>query len=154
MKNKFSQYAVAASVTFMTCNVFATNVYTDEATFITDVGAEPVTFESFESTPTGDSTTTLAFPTADLSCDGSAWCSDFFGVSTLMPTDGSQGVYFATPDSVTFTFATPITAFAIDVGDLGTRGATDFSATPYQMGTRFHSSLSIRDPASDNSSLA
>ena len=46
-----------------------------------------------------------------------------------MPTDDSQGVYFATPDSVTFTFATPITAFAIDVGDLGTKGATDFSAT-------------------------
>ena len=129
MKNPLSQYALAASVTFMTCNVFATNVYTDEAAFITDVGAEPVTFEIFESTPTGDSTTSLAFPTADLSCDGSAWCSDFFGVSTLMPTDGSQGVYFATPDSITFTFATPITAFAIDVGDLGTRGATDFSAT-------------------------
>lgn len=129
MKNKFSQYAFAASVTFMSCNVFATTVYTDEATFITDVGAAPVTLESFESAPTGDSTTSLAFPTADLSCDGSAWCSSFFGVSSLMPTDDSQGVYFATPDSIIVTFATPITAFAIDVGDLGTRGATDFSAT-------------------------
>jgi|CXWL01.1.fsa_nt_gi hypothetical protein len=129
MKNKLSQYVLAVSVTFMSCNGYATIVYTDETTFLTDVGAAPVAVESFESAPTGDSTTSLAFPAADLSCDGSTWCSDFFGVSTLMPTEGSQGVYFATPDSITFTFATPITAFAIDVGDLGTRGATDFSAT-------------------------
>jgi hypothetical protein len=46
-----------------------------------------------------------------------------------MPTDGSLGVFFATPDTITFALNAPVNAFGIDVSDLGTVGATDFSAT-------------------------
>ncbi|MCE7913174.1 MAG: hypothetical protein DYH15_00560 [Nitrosomonas sp. PRO4] len=126
----FLKYVV---VTMMACfavnsNLMATTTYTDEASFSTALGSAAVTMESFESLPTGNGASLLASPAVEVSCDGSAWCSGFFGVSAIMPTDGAQGVYFATPDSITFTFLEPITAFAIDVGDLGTRGATNFSA--------------------------
>lgn len=129
MKIQLTQYVLATALTFITGSAFAAINYADEAAFSTDLGTAAVTLESFESVSGGSGTTSLAFPTAEVSCDGSSWCSNFFGVSTAMPTDGTMGVYFATPDSITFTFATPITAFGIDVGGLGTKGATDFSAT-------------------------
>jgi len=37
--------------------------------------------------------------------------------------------FFATPDTITFALNAPVNAFGIDVSDLGTVGATDFSAT-------------------------
>ncbi len=130
MKIKLTQYVLVVYLTFITSSAFATTNYSDEATFSEALGDAPVILESFESVlDKGTETPSLVFATADVSCDGSSWCSNFFGVSPLMPTDGAMGVYFATPDSITFTFAAPITAFSIDVGGLGTKGATDFSAT-------------------------
>ncbi len=128
MKIQWTQTIFAVSLIGIASSAFATISYSDEAAFTAGVGGAPIAMESFESI-TGGNGTSLAFPTVDVSCDGGAWCSSFFGVSPILPTDGSQGVFFATPDSITFTFATPITAFAIDVGDLGTQGPTDFSAT-------------------------
>ncbi len=129
MRIQWTQTILAVFLIGVTSSASATISYTDEASFVAGVGAAPIEMESFESISGEDGGISLAFPTADVSCDGGAWCSDFFGVSSLIPTDGNQGVFFATPDSITFTFATPITAFAIDVGDLGTKGPTDFSAT-------------------------
>lgn len=129
MKIRYSQYVLAASLSFTVGSAFATtSSYTNEAAFSAALGATPVTLESFESAP-GGSATSLIFPTVDVSCSGSTYCPGFFGVSSLMPTDGSQGVFYATPDTITFTFAAPVNAFGINVGDLGTVGATDFSAT-------------------------
>lgn len=128
MKIQWIQTIFAVSLTGIASSVFATISYSDEAAFTAGVGAAPIVMESFESM-TGGGGTSLAFPTAKVSCDGGTWCSSFFGVSPIIPTDGNQGVFFATPDSITFTLAAPITAFAIDVGDLGTLGPTDFSAT-------------------------
>lgn len=128
MTNQFISYACIFSLTCITGNAFAATTYLDEASFTSALNGTTTVLESFEEAP-ADNTSPLVFPTVEVSCDGSAWCSGFFGTSTVMPTDGSFGVYFSTPDSITFTFSSPITAFAIDVGDLGTRGATDFSAT-------------------------
>ena len=129
MRIQWTRTILAVSLIGMASSAFATISYTDEASFVAGVGAAPIEMESFESISGKNGGNSLAFPTAEVSCDGGAWCSSFFGVSPIIPTDGSQGVFFATPDSITFTFATPITAFAIDVGDLGTKGPTDFSAT-------------------------
>ncbi|MBL8498072.1 PEP-CTERM sorting domain-containing protein [Nitrosomonas sp. JL21] len=126
--NRFISYACVFSLSSVTGSAFATMTYLDEASFTSALGGATTTLESFEEPPV-DNSSPLVFPTVEVSCDGSEWCSGFFGTSTVMPTDGSFGVYFSTPDSITFTFSSPITAFAIDVGDLGTRGATDFSAT-------------------------
>ncbi len=128
MKIQFSQLTLAASLSFVMGNAFAATGYTDESAFTTALGATPIIVESFESTPSG-SVTSLIFPTVSVSCSGGSWCPGFFGVSDLMPTDGSQGVFYATPDAITFTFVTPVTAFGIDVGDLGTAGATSFYAS-------------------------
>ncbi len=129
MKTQFVPYALALTLSFTVNSTVAAMTYTDEVAFTEALGGTVTTIESFETSPTDINATPLTFPTVDVSCDGSAWCSDFFGISTMMPTDGAQGVYFATPDSITFTFAAPVTAFAFDVGDLGTQGATDLSVT-------------------------
>lgn len=121
--------AFAVVLAFASKCTLATITYNDEASFSEALGGTSTVIESFEEPSTDTDMTPLSFPTADIACDGSTWCSDFFGTSPLMPTDGSQGVYFATPDSITFTFSSPITAFAVDIGDLGTRGATDLSVT-------------------------
>lgn len=104
----------------------AATSYTDETAFQAALGGAPVTVESFESTPGGTSTS-MVFPTTTVSCSGSRYCPGFFGVSSLLPTLGSKGVYFATPDTITFTFDHAITAFGIDMRGLGTVGATNFS---------------------------
>lgn len=127
MKIQFSRFTLAASLSFVMGNALATTSYTDETAFSAALGAVPITVESFESTPSG-SATLLLFPTVNVSCSGGSWCPGFFGITDLMPTDGNQGVFYATPDAITFTFATPVTAFGIDVGDLGTAGATNFYA--------------------------
>ncbi len=129
MKTRSVPYAFALTLSFTTTSAVAAITYTDEVAFTEALGGTTPTIESFETPPANINATPLTFPTVDVSCDGSARCSDFFGISTTMPTDGAQGVYFATPDSITFTFATPITAFAFDIGDLGTQGATDLSVT-------------------------
>ena len=128
MNNQFISYACAIQLTCTTDSAFAATTYLDQASFTSALGGATTTFESFEEPP-ADNLSPLVFPTVEVSCDGSEWCSSFFGASSVMPTDGSFGVYFSTPDTITFTFSSPITAFAINVGDLGTHGATDFSAT-------------------------
>lgn len=129
VNNHFISHACALTLTCATGNAFATTTYLDEASFTSALGGAVTVFESFEEPPPADNSSLLAFPNVEVSCDGSEWCSGFFGASAVMPTDGSFGIYFSTPDTITFTFSSPITAFAINVGDLGTRGATDFSAT-------------------------
>jgi hypothetical protein len=127
MKNTFVKRTLVLAVFATMGHAFAATTFTNEATFVTALSGATIALESFESTP-GGSAASLVFPTVTVSCSGSAYCPGFFGVSSLLPTDGSQGVYYATPDTITFSFATPITAFGIDIRGLGTVGATDYSA--------------------------
>jgi hypothetical protein len=101
--------------------------FTSEVSFDHALGGTPVGIESFETVPVGSDP--MTFPTVRVHCDGGATCTDFFGTSTLMPTDGTLGVRFSGTDTLTFNWDTPITYFAIDVRDLGTNGPTDLIVT-------------------------
>lgn len=101
----------------------AGTVYTSEPAFLLAAGA--VTVENFESAPGGTSTN-LTFGGLSVSCAGTVYCPGFFGTRNGFGTDGATSVFFATPDTITFTFAAT-NAFAIDIIGLGTTGATDMS---------------------------
>ena len=101
--------------------------FTDEASFSAALGGARVTIEDFESTPGGFSGT-LLFPLTTVTCAGTTFCPNFFGVYNGSAPEGFRNVYFATPDSITFTFASAITAFGIDIRSLGSMGATDLNA--------------------------
>ena len=103
----------------------AQTAYTNEAAFNTATTGQSFTTQSFESTPTGTSTS-LDFGDVTFSCNGTSYCPGFFGRSTQLRTDGAYSVYYATPDSAILTFTSAITAFGIDVIGLGDVGATNF----------------------------
>jgi len=91
-------------------------------TFYTDAEFDAATgalaFESFE-TASEASATEIEFPDGTFSCSGSTYCPGFFGIWAGFADDGTQSVYFASPDSATFTFASAITAFGIVIGGAG-----------------------------------
>jgi len=97
--------ATAASVT-----------YTTDASFAAAAGGG-LTSEGFETAVAGG--TTVTFPGGTFSCTGSSFCPSFFGVSTQFHDTGSQSIFFATPDTATFTFGSAITAFGIAIGGAG-----------------------------------
>ena len=110
----------------MAGTAFGATAYTDEATFLTAAGGG-LAFESFESGLAVGSTS-VSFPGGTFTCSPSIYCPGFFGVRGI-PTHGFNSVFFATPSTATFTFASPITAFGIDMIGAGTVGATDVTAT-------------------------
>lgn len=106
----------------------AATTYTSEAAFLAAAGGG-LSFESFEA-PAAVNPTSVVLADVTFSCTngGSSYCPGFFGVRTgAGPTDGVQTVYFATPDTATFTFDSAITHFGIDILGLGTVGATDLT---------------------------
>jgi hypothetical protein len=106
----------------------ADQFFTNEALFTTALGGATPVVEDFESSPGGSGNTRI-FSTVTVSCQGSAYCPGFFGTRSIGFGSAGQTVYFASPDSITFVFGSAITAFGIDIWDLGTAGTTDFSAT-------------------------
>lgn len=104
----------------------AAAVYTSDAAFTAAVGATPLTLQSFESAPVATATS-LNFGNVTFNCNGSTYCPGFFGRSSFFATDGQFSVFYATPDTATFTFASAITAFGVDVIGLGDVGTTTFS---------------------------
>jgi len=92
-------------------------VYTTDASFLTAAGGG-VTSQSFETAVLG-TPTTVNFSGGTFSCTGSTYCPGFFGISTLFADTGSQSVFFATPDTATFTFSSPISAFGVAIGGAG-----------------------------------
>lgn len=114
----------------ITVPAHAASFFTSETVFNT--AAAPYgarTTESYESAPGPASTSTsLDYAPITFSCTGSTYCPGFFGQSTFYATDGTHSVFGATPDSMTFTFSSAITAFATDLIGLGDVGATTFSA--------------------------
>ena len=103
--------------------------YTSQGAFVT--AASPSQFESFEGSPdTGSTSTNMIFGPMSVSCTGSVYCPGFFGQRTIgTATHGTVSVFFATPDTMTFTFSSALTSFGIDVIDLGTAGATSLTMT-------------------------
>ena len=125
-----------AAAAFAATGAQAATTYTNEAAFLAAAGGG-LAFQSFE-TPTTVGGISVVFPDVTFSCSASQYCPGFFGVRQINATDGRQTVYFATPSSATFTFASAITQFGIDVIDLGTAGNTSLtvnyvngSSTPY-----------------------
>lgn len=96
----------AAAVTF----------FTDEASFTAE--ASGLSTEGFE-TATSIDATTVGFSGGTFSCDGDAFCPGFFGTSTFTAQSGATSVFSASPDSVTFTFDTVLSAFGIFLGGAG-----------------------------------
>jgi hypothetical protein len=97
--------------------------YTDEAAFHTALGDVPMHIENFETSPAGSNP--MIFPTVSVTCTAPSECSGSMVTSTLLPTDGDQGVKFASPDAIQLSWAEPVMAFGLDIRDLGTTGLTD-----------------------------
>jgi hypothetical protein len=97
--------ALAAPITFNT-----------DAAFLAAAGAG-LSFEGFESALDGG--TSVSFAGGTFACAGTTYCPGFFGVSPSFSDTGASSVYFATPDTATFTFSAPITAFGIAIGGAG-----------------------------------
>lgn len=95
----------------------AVTTYNTDAGFLGAAGGG-LTFESFE-TATASSSTSVAFTGGSFGCAGSSFCPGFFGLSTLAADHGVRSVFYASPDSATFTFDSAITAFGIAIGGAG-----------------------------------
>mgnify|MGYP001788522153 CR=1 FL=1 len=108
-----------------TAAVAAPTAYMSDAAFSAANGATALTLQSFEVAPTVTATS-LNFGNVAFNCTGSTYCPGFFGRSTVYATDGIFSVFFATPDSATFTFSSTITSFGVDVVGLGDVGVTNF----------------------------
>ena len=102
----------------------APTAYTSDAAW-TAAAPGALTLQSFEGAPTGTATS-QNYGNVNFNCTGSTYCPGFFGQSTVLRTDGRYSVFFATPDTATFTFNSAITAFGVDVIGLGDVGMTSF----------------------------
>lgn len=99
--------------------------YSTDASFLAAAGGG-LTFESFESAT--QSGTTVTFSGGTFSCSGSSYCPGFFGVTGSFADTGAQSVFFASPDSATFTFGSAITAFGLAIGGAGDVAALTLTA--------------------------
>lgn len=126
--NKFSIGGIVAALALAFGNAqAAVTTFTDEASFLAAAGAG-LTQEGFE-TATQSTPTSVSFGGGTFSCSGSAWCPGFFGVSSTYAKEGTHSVFFASPDTSTFTFNSPISAFGIFIGGAGNVGAITLNLT-------------------------
>lgn len=123
---KFLPVAIATLFLGATAQA-STVVYSDEAAFLAASGGA-LSFESFENV-TQPSATSVSFGGGTFSCSGSAYCPGFFGVSTAGADTGIQSIYFASPDTAIFTFASAITAFGLHIGGAGDVAVNTLTAT-------------------------
>jgi PEP-CTERM motif-containing protein len=92
-------------------------VFNTDASFLAAAGGG-LTSEGFETAVLG-TPTSVTFPGGTFSCSGISFCPGFFGVSTSFHDAGNQSVFFATPDTATFTFGSSINAFGVAIGGAG-----------------------------------
>jgi hypothetical protein len=118
---RMQRLAATAALAIASCAAQATTVYTNEAAFLAAAGGS-LSFESFE-TVQSSAGTQFNFADVSFSCAGTTWCPGFFGTSTTLAHDGAHSVFFASPDTSTFTFAHAVNAFGAWIGDAGTTGA-------------------------------
>lgn len=117
---RIHQLAAAVLCAAASCAAQATTVYTNEAAFLAAAGGS-LPFQSFE-TVQSSTDTQLNFGDVSFACNGGTWCPGFFGTSSYISHDAVWSAFFATPDTVSFTFAQPVTAFGVWIGDAGTQG--------------------------------
>lgn len=120
---------LAATVTLAiaSCAAHATTVYTNEADFLAAAGGA-LPFESFE-TVQSETDTRVDFAGVSFSCSGSSFCPGFFGTAGVVVHDGAQAVFFASPDTATFTFTQAINAFGIWIGGAGDVSPVNLTAS-------------------------
>lgn len=126
----FNRKTIALAVSALVLGASAhasTSFFNNEAAFLA-AAAAPLNFESFENA-TSPSATTVAFAGGTFACAGTGYCPGFFGTWTLGADTGVQSVYFASPDSATFTFNSPITAFGVHIGGAGDVSPNTLTAT-------------------------
>jgi hypothetical protein len=111
---------IAASMMAPLAANATTTTYTSAAAYAVAAGAQ--TTEDFNS-PTGSTATSVSFSDVVFSCSGTTYCPGFFGSSSLFVLDGLS-VFFATPDTATFTFSSAIKSFGVLIAGLGDIGTT------------------------------
>jgi len=109
--------AVAVALSIGSCAAQASTIYTNEASFLAAAG-NALSFESFE-TVRSSTSTQYNFADVSFACTGTQFCPSFFGTSGVLAHDGAQSVFFASPDTATFTFTQAISAFGIWIGGAG-----------------------------------
>jgi hypothetical protein len=114
---RIGKVAAAAALAAASFAAQATTVYTNEAAFLAAAGGS-LTSQRFEAVQSSTSTT-IDFTGVSFNCTGSMFCPAFFGTSGLVVHDGAQSVFFASPDTSTFTFTQAINAFGIWIGGAG-----------------------------------
>lgn len=119
--------AAATLLAIAACAAHATTVYTNEAGFLAAAGGA-LPFESFE-TVQSSTDTQVDFNGVSFRCAGTAFCPGFFGTTDAIVRDGAQAVFFASPDTATFTFAHAVDAFGIWIGGAGDVGPINLAAT-------------------------
>ncbi len=118
-----SRAAVAAFAVFAAMPAAAQTLYTSRATFN---AATVTTTQNFNNGPTASTVTSRSYGALTFSCTTGSYCPGFFGARS-QGNGGSGSVFFGLPDTSTFSFTSPITAFGIDVLDVGTIRGSDFS---------------------------
>jgi hypothetical protein len=104
-------------------------VFTDPALF---AAATPgLVTDDFESS-TFDGTT-ITFGAGTITCSGGNFCNTFFGNEfggvPPLALSGTKAPFFGTPDTLTFSFLAPITAFGIYIGGAGDVGIQTLTAS-------------------------
>lgn len=122
MKARFAAAAIALMA--VAAPASAQTAHSNRASFN---AAAPVTTLIDFNGPSLSTATSVTFPPVTFSCTGTVNCPGFFGTRNL-GNGGTGSVFYATPDAATFTFATAINAFGIDILGVGTTGATTFEA--------------------------
>jgi hypothetical protein len=126
--------AVALAVALAGSGASAATLYTNPSLFA--AAAPGLSTDDFEtSTLSG---TTITFGAGTITCVGTTYCSgtnvffgNAFGLSGTA-LSGTKAPYFATPDTLVFTFSAPIDAFGIYIGghgDVGTPPTQTLSLT-------------------------
>ncbi|MGL4541585.1 MAG: PEPxxWA-CTERM sorting domain-containing protein [Polymorphobacter sp.] len=138
MKIRFAVAALATMALASGAQAFTT--YTSEAAYVVASGGG-LGFESFESAVSLG--TSVPFTGGTFSCTGTTYCPGFFGVWSILVTDGRAAVYGATPDSLTFTFSSPITHFGVDTIGFGDVGVSDMMVAWGSNSSTLYSSVSV-----------
>lgn len=122
--------ALALAATLFSSGASAAAVlYTNAADFAAATAG--LTFDDFETSTFTGFPAPITFTGGSIACTGVSFCSFFFGnqLGGGLALSGVKAPYFATPDTLTFSFTTPITAFGIFVGGSGDVGTQNLSVT-------------------------
>lgn len=116
-----------ALAAFVSASGAAPVTYTDQTAF--DAAAPGTISDDFESS-TFDGTT-ISFSGGTIGCSGGNFCDSFYGIEFGggLALSGTKAPFFGTPDTLTFSFAAPITAFGIFIGGSGDVGTQNLSIT-------------------------